>query len=72
MLIGKGTIIKVWSCWSRCDLVGRYVSLGVGSEVSEAEARLRGVFLMPVNLDVEFLATSLKTMSSSVPLCFPP
>ena len=49
---GSGTIGK-------CGLVGGSMSLGMGFEVSDAQAR-PGVtlFLMPVDLDVKLSATS--------------
>jgi hypothetical protein len=49
----------MWPCWGGCGLVEGSVSLGVGFEVSEAQARSRDfLFLLPVYLKVELSATS--------------
>ena len=40
----------MWLCWSKCDLVGEGVSLGLRIEVSEAHAMLS--LFLPVGQDV--------------------
>ena len=58
-LIGSSTI-------RRCTLIGGSV-MGVGFEVSDAQARPSvSLFLLPANLDVEFLVPSL---APYLPVC---
>lgn len=55
-------VIRKWHYLGRIRkwaLVGRSVSLKVGSEVSKAQVRPSvSLFLLPVDLDIELLATS--------------
>ena len=56
--VGVALLEWVWLCWSGCGLVGGSVSLGVHFEVSEAQARPRGLpFLLPAHLDIDLSAT---------------
>ena len=58
----------------RSGLVGGSVSLGMGFEVSNAQARPSvslSLFLLPEDLDVELSASYLSsTMSATLPPCF--
>jgi len=60
-LIGGGMALleEVWSYWGRCGLVGGSRSLGMGFEVSKAQARLSiALLLLSVETDVQLSATS--------------
>ena len=53
-------LLEMWTCWSRCGFVGTCASLGVGFEVSDAQARpsVALLFLLPADPDVELSAAS--------------
>ena len=51
--------MEVWLCWSKCGLVGGTVSLEVGFEVSEAQARPSvSLCMLPADQVIELSATS--------------
>ena len=50
----------VWPCWNKCGLVGGSMPLGLGFEVSKAQARPSGsLFLLSMDPDAELSAGSL-------------
>jgi hypothetical protein len=62
MVIKDWHYYEVCFCWDGCDLVRETVTLEVGFEVSNAQARIS--LSLPVDSDVELSSSFSSTMSA--------
>ena len=70
LLGGVAFLEEVWPFWRRCGLVGGSLSLGLGFEVSEAQARPRGSISLPVACGSR--CRTLSSFSCTMSACMPP